>query len=153
MRVVLAIPPFLADCIPLKWWMGMQQPSNFALQLRPFHYFWKFIENTAVLICGSCECTSKGCWTSGRPGLRTSTLEFLEEQVWNLIPDNIQTSIHWQQRGKTPSLLLPLMSALHFKGMASPTCHTLVNSLILTRFEVQHQLLCRRTAKCPLVGW
>lgn len=68
-------------------------------------------------------------------------------------PYNIQTSVHSQQRGKTPSLLLPLMSALHFKGTASPTCHTLVNSLILTRFEVQHQLLCRRTAKCPLVGW
>ena len=47
---------------------------------------------------------------------------------------------------------LPFMFTLHFKGTGSPTCHTLVNSLILTRMK-DTALLCELSAKCPMAGW
>lgn len=67
-----------------------------------------------------------------------------------LILDKIQTNIHTEEREKKN--YFPFMFTLHFKGMASPTCHTLVNSLILTRMKYM-ALLCEPTAKCPMAAW
>lgn len=71
---------------------------------------------------------------------------------FNPLQNSDQHSLR-EERENTPSLLRPLMSTLHFKDTDSPTCHTLVNSLSPTWFEVQLPLLYRRTAKCPVAGW
>lgn len=94
-----------------------------------------------VLDLRATESKNKHPWVS-----TTANLEF---NPWK----NSDRHSLGKERGKSPSLLLPPMSVLHFKGMASPTCHTLVNSLILTWFELQHQLLCKRTVKCLVAGW
>lgn len=77
---------------------GNATAQQFRSRATTISLFLEFIENPAVLICGSYECTSKGYWTLGQLSLRTSTLEFVVQQVWNLIPDKIQTSIHLEKR-------------------------------------------------------
>lgn len=144
----------LDEYILLLWWMEMQEPAislssyerfiiSWSLKKILLFYLWElWIHFKVRLDLGAIESKNKHPWVD--------TAASLEFNPWQ---NSDQHSLGEERGKKTLSLLLPLMSALHFKGKASPTCHTLVNSLILTWFEVQHPLLCRRTAKCPVAGW
>ncbi len=140
------------DYIPLIWWMGTQQPSNFVLQLWPFYYFSRlkemllnFLEQNHFKVTPDLRAIE----TKNKQSTELSW--YIASDEFNPWQNSDQHS-HGNEKKTHHGYYFPFMFTLHFKGTASPTCHTLVNSLILTRMKYT-ALLCESTAKCPMAGW